>query len=109
MVKNKDVTDRQKARIVIQELRDKGHRICDIIRMGYSPSLVRRWFHRNSIKDKKGKGRKPKLDDVIRQRIDQEVIGKVGIGTRTVAKILEVQFKAEGREWAPKRSSILRY
>ena len=49
------------------------------------------------------------MTDEIKQMIDNEIKGKVGVGTRTVAKILAVKFSQEGREWAPKRSTIKSY
>jgi len=48
--------------------------------------VVEKWYHRDSYKDNEGIGMKPKIDDEIRQRIDNEIKGKVGVGTRTVAK-----------------------
>ena len=104
-----DVSDRERVRIAIQDLKLKGVRQCDIIRMGYSRSLVKTWYNRDSFKDKKGKGRKSKLTAEIKQRIENEIKGKVGIGTRTVAKVLAVEFQEEGREWVPKRSTIKDY
>ena len=55
MANNKDVSNRENTRIAIQGLRDRGHRICDIIRMGFNTKVVKTWFHRNCFKEKKGK------------------------------------------------------
>jgi len=82
---------RQKGRIAIQDLKLKGVKQCDMIRMGYSRSLVKTWYNRDSLKEKKGK--KPKLTAEMKQRTDNEMKGKVGVGTRTVAKVLAVSFK----------------
>ena len=107
MSKQKDLSSREKTRIAIQDLKSKGLRQCEIIRMGYSSKLVKTWYHRDSYKEVKGKGRKGKLTDEIKERIDNEM--KAGVGTRTVAKILAVKSSEEGREWTPKRSTIRKY
>jgi len=48
-----DVSDREKVRIAIQDLKLKGVRQCDMIRMGYSRSLVKTWYNRDSFKDRR--------------------------------------------------------
>ena len=107
MKKQKHLTTREKTRITIQELADRGYNGTEISRMGYNKNTVYKWMNRDSYQNKKGQGRKKKMTPEIEAKIEELMKGKIGIGTRKCAKILQMQ-KQEG-EWMPKRGAILCY